>query len=338
MKKVNFNSCIEYDGKLWFVTHSRYFMYYDIASNEYKAVVPSNISDIQIGNIADNMFCCNNKIYFLEQNAGCLYEYDIVNNYLYEYRLPNIKMVNWVCFACVCIKDDNIYMFTKDKGEIYCFNTNTKKIEKVISDINSDLRCSTIVSDKVYLVSENRIFVYDLNEKKYKTEYSVNISIKKIYYYKGQFYIITNDEEVYLTDEKFDKWEMIYRDDNHKQTIHNIAVCDNKIFIFPCFAGSILSIDKKTYEITEEAVPKDIKYFIPEWSKFYGEYECENRIWIANRQTNYLSFIDKVDEELKWIKVNGCDIKEILPYLKYKNVFEENELDLDEYIKLYVEK
>ena len=335
MQNINFHTCIKIENKLWFITIDGYLMNYDFKLNEVKVIVPQNLKDLHFKQIVDDMIYYKDCIYFVEQDASLLYEYNIENNYCFYYKLPEFAMVNWECFSGIYRIDNYIYFFGKTANKICCFNTVNKEISVLKSNKDIVGNNSVKIGQNIYFASENKVIVYNLPEGKYVKEFEINIDIKRIFNYQNEIYILTKQNDIFLYDNSFKTQSIIYSNDTIQTTVC-IVVTENKIFVFPSTQGTIKSINKKNGDIKEIAKPLDMNFYNIEWAKFYKYCDDGNTFWLANRMSNYTVCVNKKDESIQFIKIKCGTASQRIPYLKEKELLYNSDLNLEEFLTLYI--
>lgn len=335
--RINFNSCVCYQKKLWFITTHGFFMNYDIREDRYSVIVPKNIDNIHFNQVIDNMYEGNGNIYFVEQKGDVLYEYNIEDNYVFSYNLPKMNMVNWECFAGIYNYCDKLYFFSKNTNLVCVFDMKEKQVNKINYEINNEIRNSVIKENIVYLIGNKSIFSYDLLNNQYKKTVGIDTNIVKVCNYNNQIYVADESNNIYELDVRRFRLNKFFTIQDNKQSIGIMVVGNSKIFIFPSTEGRILSIDKNSKEICKENQPDDLLYNIPEWSKYYHCCEDADNIWLSNRQSNYLVFVDRKDDMLQWKKVKDAEELDLMPYLRKESVIREEDMSLRNFIKAYIE-
>lgn len=336
IQNVNFHTCIKAEDKLWFITIDGYFMNYDLKLDKVKVIAPENLKELYFGQIVDKMFFYKGCIYFVEQDGSLLYEYDIKENYCYYYKLPKIEMVNWESFAGIYRIDDSIYFFGKKSNVIYDFNVVNKRINQFKIDSDILLKNSVIIGDNIYFAGDKEVIIFNLKEKKYISRYMVDVSIRYIFAYKNEIYLLSEQNDLYLYDTELKIKSVVYKK-NKMQTIGRIVITENYMFVFPLTTGYILTINKKDGNIEKIVEPLDMIYNDIKWAKYYGNCEDKDTIWMANRMSNYTVFINKHDESIHFKKIINNSVKEKIPYLRKKPVLNQDDMSLDEFLTLCIE-
>lgn len=307
-------------------------------TGEMEIIVPANLDELNIKQVADQMFYIDDTTYFFEQDGSRLYEYNMKNNYCHQYVMSKLEMINWGCYAGIYLWERMLYIFTKKAGEIYCFDLEKKKLEKRFQNKDHVFSCSAIRDHLVYLVSGSEVLCYDLRKKCYTKEYDFVEEILWLNTYGNHFYVISKTNRVYECDLEFRVKMEVWRDDKAARVSYGrIVSTKHKLFLIPAYEMDICIIDKEKLEISKANAPSDLKYDETRgWGKYTGFCEDERCIWFANRVSNYLMYIDREMEEVKWIQMRGLSVKERAAYLhreyREKKVYAEHKISLEEFI------
>lgn len=334
MKKINFHTCINAEGKLWFVTIDGYLMAYNIFEKKSQVVLYRNYKELEFKHIEDKMLYHNGSIYFVEQDGSLLYEYSLSENYCYCYEMPELQMVNWSCFSGIYLINDCICFFTKTAGKIV-FDTKSKCISEEKTNNTTDLKCSVKIDGSIYFIGDKKVIQYSIEENKFVKEYGIDLDIKWAAAYASKIYLLTADNCIYVSDTEFSGLDLLYNSEGSIQTVIRFVITKNYVFALPSTVGDYLIIDKKSKDIKKAVLPADLKYEDIAWGKYIGYCEDENTIWLANRMCNYTIYIDKENETINFYVIPDDD-KGNVKRLKCKEVIRENELTLEQFLTDYI--
>lgn len=339
MKNINFNSCVIADNKIWFISVQGYFMNYDYTKNVTHIVVPQNLAELEFKSVTDTMILNDKRIYFLEQDGKKLYEYDIATNYCHYYNMPKFEMSNWGCFAGIYLWNNKIYIFGKNAGRIYYFDTNTKDFMNVSNDNVRRVTCSARVNDKVYLANGDRVLSYSLSNEKYEEVYKFDNEV--ITWMRGRgngIDILTQKDNVIEFDAGMNRKIPIYTPQNSSKMYVRACITNNKLFLLPNGLGSerVCVVEKETGNVNFAEQPEDLIYREIGWSKYSGYCEDQDKVWFANRVSNYFLSIEKKSGKVKWVKIPSPSLEDISLYLKKSNnrIIKEEEVELKQFLSL----
>lgn len=333
MKNINFHSCLKVDSKIWFVSIEGYLMNYDTGTYQSEIIVPNNLSKLCFKQVVDNMISVDNRIYFVEQDGSKLYEYNQLTNDCTYYLIPNSKYINYGCFSGLYLFEQTIYLFTKIIGVIHCFDTISKKFTSIMENKKDMVMNSFRFQNKVYLYGE-KVICFDMEQ---------NSSDEEFCFGEGRIFWMSpyRNNILFLTENRIGIWnqdekstESLFEEKKLAEKFLAILTTENKIFLLPNHSEDILILNSNTGDSSYAVLPKDLYYIEKGWSKYLGYTEDEKYIWCANRVSNYVLFIDKVKEEIKWIKIKRPDLKDEIPYLKLldKIFVNERQMDLEQFL------
>lgn len=341
MKNINFSSCVRVHEMLFFVSTDGYLMELDDLTGTTKIIIPRNLNELKITQIADKMLLIDNSVYFFESDGSLLYEYNYNTNYCSRYILPKLKMVDYKCFSGIYYFDKKIYMFTKLSGEIYSFDTIRKEIIPVFNSNKNNVICSIKIDENVYIANERKILKYSLKEHIYVEEINIDEDVLWMNTYNNYIYIMSVNQVIEY-DKDFKTKRIIYADNESKREYNRIFITKNKFFLLPISKKEICVIDKENRKLSYE---KEAEYTVEtniNWSKYDGYCEDENYIWCDNRRTGYVLRIDKNNENIKWIEVKPTDVHEKFPYIKEsinrKEIISESGIGLRGFINYILER
>lgn len=335
MENINFHSCLKVDNKIWFISVDGYLMNFDIIKYQSEIIAPYNLSDLKFKQVIDNLVSINDKIYFVEQDGSKLYEYDLITNYCNYYLIPKTEFINWGCFSGIYLLEENIYLFARVAGTVFCFNTNNKKFTCIRKEISTQVIVTNSyrIKNKFYLYGE-KIVCFNTDDNSF-TE-SCCFGQKDVYWIS-----IYQDTILFLTRNRIDSFghngktkKIIYEEEGLSDKIIMFFATKNKIFMLPNQSKDILVLDKGTNGLLYTTSPADLYYVENGWAKYWGYTESDRYVWCANRVSNYVVCLDKENEEIKWIKVKKPDLREEIPYLELsqKQFFNENKVSIEQFL------
>lgn len=335
---TNFHSCVIYGEKMWFVSTQGILMKYDCVNCHTDIVVPENVHEICFGQIIDSMVIFEDKIYFIEQDGSMLYEYDIVSNMCNSYQAPQVKMINWACYAGLYLYGDKIYLFTKDTMDIYCFDIRNKNFELIKSKYDKSVSCSMQKEHIAYLVCDKSIFCFNMKKRVFEEEYLFdNGEINSITSYQDYLYLLTKENQVISWNMKTGEKTILSDKNKEKDKFGSIFSTKNKLYLLPSLGNEIKIIDKLTNKISKGEEPEDLEYKEIGWAKYWNYFETEDYAYFANRVANYMLRINKKKEDMEWLKmlVPSGDETSYHKGRMYRNGFllEEN-ISLSDFLKI----
>lgn len=344
MKNINFHTCIYAKGKLWFITNSGYFMNLDTTTGEVSFVNKSK--SIIYQQVTDTMVADEDCIYWVEQDGKRLFEYNIRNNECEIYPMPEVPMINWSCFATVCIRNHKINFFAKYTNKLIVFNTKNKQFSEKneiyhqIQNKNENNEIPLIQyacqdKDEMYLFlpGGNKIIKYNLdNENSEQIQPTEPIGkVQSAVWKHNILYILTTDGEIYLFNRNFIKMKEIKSDTISGKSYGTIVLTDTKLFVLPALTDEIQVVNLNHSKVeTLEYYPSGFKYENKGWWKYIGYTENNQYIWIANRMSNYILRINKGTEQIEWWKMQIPSLEQESEYCSAigKIQFMESETDL----------
>ena len=318
-RNVNFFNCILIDSKLWFVSVEGYFMNIDINTKEAKYVELERIKGWTRHSVIDNMFENSKSIYWVDQQGNHLHEFNIELNKYNCYDFPNVDMIDWECFAGIYLNQGKLLFFPRNASYLIEFDILKKKyvlfpelakVLKAVSNGKEDsvLWCSVRYNNWIYLFQKmgTKVIRFNLNNYQYDTiEFSDRLfDLNQVILYNNIFYILTSSGDVYSWDDKTEKCEQVFVSNNDKLSFSRIFVTEHNLFLLPALSSKILIVDLDTYADRELAdYPNDLRFRDIDWGKYFGFYEDRQYAWFANVKANYMLRINKITENIEWIKI-----------------------------------
>ena len=107
-------------------------------------------------------------------------------------------------------------------------------------------------------------------------------------------------------------------------------ICKNaKLFILPLREIDIVEYDLNNGSVRIRENPKDLVYYDMGWGKYLESCENNNLLWMANRMSNYILYIDE-DENIRWRKPETLSIDKEADYYSFVGTkfFTEDRLEL----------
>lgn len=310
MKNVCFDSCILIENKLWFVTKSTLFMYYDVVKERISLVEPFIDKTFFLKNVLDSMLYYEGNIFWVEQDGKRLLQYNIKNNELYTYMMPHVDYIDWTCFSGVYLIGAAIYFIPRYTPNIIIFDIVSKTFSVRNNVFSSFKICEdrqivrkTVLYDDLLLVGScDAVVAYSIGTKGIEKKWSNNIEkdLFDLVYDGDGLWVLYKDCVV----EKYVNGQKAF-DTKVQSDCYLMLNTGKKIFLLPGIGGKIYSIDKLSNELTVVGCyPEDfLALSDAEFSKFYTYYDSSTEFILPLRRTSTLLLIDKENGRLSWRKM-----------------------------------
>lgn len=338
MINVNFFSCVINDNKLWFISTSGMIMNMDTRNYQVDIIVPQNINEFCIERVIDQMIFFKGNLYFAEADGSYLYEYNIQNNLCKFYMIPPTEIIEGGCFSGIYLHESKVYLFTRSSAKIHVFNTDTKLFESLDNPRKCFVKASIQRTENIFFMGNNEVLSYNLKSNLWEELFHYEKEkIFAIDSYGGKIYLLTTEGKVITWSIKDKKEEIICDTMQQSKALGRIANTKTKLFLLPSLGHTVLFIDKGDGRLYSEKTPTDLHYKEVGWTKYYGCCEDEKYIWYSNPVGNYMLYIDKELENIKWLKMQCLQTNKAKIYYKNKveknGIFYEIEMSLRNFIE-----
>jgi len=344
MKDIMFDSCVEYDNKLWFVPYGDTLMYMDLDTYKYHYVFPEPFV-AETENASGNMLAKDGIIYWTKLSGTTLAEYDINKNDLNFFELPALTFENWSCILCRFFVGEDVILVPKYDNFLVKFNSTTKDIKKIqFPDTADDLTKKGI--DRAICLGELLFCFFNESRKMWIYNPSTDESSYEDYPDKIDSIIsaCTCDDGLILID---NTKGVFFKTTNSEVKNFEISLPTERGLLIPVsgsfyfFSNSddnlyyLESVDNSWQVFSE--YPRDFKLNEMKWPKYLLFNEGTQKIWVNSRSSNYNIAIDKQSKKLIFISpqlYNKTDtIKRRLLTAGNTPIMEENTDDLEGFIE-----
>lgn len=311
-RDICFNNCVLHDNKIWYVSINGYLMNLDLESRQVSYVEPERLEDWGKHPVTDDMFVLDNSVYWVDQYGKGLHEYNIKLQKYYQYKLPKMDMVEWGCFAGIYRYERKLFLFPKSTSYHLEFDLLERQLIRCPQACqNTEVKISSVKKDNwIYLFErkKNKAVKFNLESREYAYvdvpgEIAEAIHIVEC---QNRFYILSQNGTVYLWNEEEGDIKEIYTGRHDEQEFGRIVVTKSKLFLLPGLGKRILIVNLQNHVISEqEQYPHDfdMEYCDLNWGKYFGIFKDTDYIWFANRKTNYMLRINRITENIEWIKI-----------------------------------
>lgn len=250
----------------------------------------------------------NNTIYALEMSGKYMCEYCVDTQ---EIRYIQIDCNNRVDgnFALLATEDNQVLIFERMYG-VTIYDTKNEIVQKIpYPFIEGEVITGCKYENHYFLFHKNghKIFEFDISLKKWNT-ICLKRELKHVMHViadKANIFILSEDGIIIRWDvrENVNILETAKKCYNVERAASKICVTNNSIIVLPSLAEDILIIDKLTYEVKIfQKYPEDFRYKNNNWTKYYGYCENEESYFFACRKSPYILKVDKINDNISWIK------------------------------------
>lgn len=334
-RDICFNNCILRDNKIWYVSINGYLMNLDLESRQVSYVEPERLEGWKKHPVVDDMFAFYNSIYWVDQYGKGLHEYNIKLQKYYQYELPKMDMFEWGCFAGIYRYKRKLFLFPKSTSYHLEFDLLERQLIRCPQACqNTGVKINSVKKDNwIYLFErkKNKAVKFNLESSEYAYVDVPGEIAEAIHIVECQniFYILSQNGTVYIWNEEEGDIKEIYTGHHDEQEFGRIAVTKSKLFLLPGLGKRILIVNLQTHVISEqEQYPHDfdMEYCDLNWGKYLGIFKDSDYIWFANRKTNYMLRINRITENIEWIKIIPPSIEPV-----WWDLYEKmRKIDLDE--------
>jgi len=349
MNTFSSRDCIEYNGKLYFMTEPEaHFIELDYMDNRMRYVHTYNNISMNSVNI-DLAVRIGNYGYFLEREGNYFIEYDFLSSKKKMYKINCHREVDGN-YAFVTSYKNQLIICTRELGKLIVFDSN-KKISQIIKypDCEKDVCfvCGCKYENIIYLLAESgeKILTYDCEKGQFESFKLKGLQSGKVIdcaCNANQIFVLTRYNEMYEIDIRtWIKKHICFSLKTNEFEVRRILMLKDNVLIMPGQGKNFYLYNLKEKDVKKiNNWPKDIIFNNnrQKWSKFYGYCEDKKYYYFANRVINYYLRIDKQLGQFIWTKPQMPSLQEQIIYRVQdaRDVLEEKDKSLKQYIEYIV--